>query len=76
MDPSLLNYDFENNTTEKIDKQLIFGSTCKESDVFVELKNKSELKVGSEIVVKNVGAYSVNEINSAILGVPSIYVFK
>lgn len=49
------------------------GNTCKESDLLLQLDKKQSLSIGDELVLENIGAYSLNEINPLILGFPNIY---
>lgn len=50
----------------------IYGNTCKESDLLIDIEEGKMLAIGDELVFENVGAYSLNEINSLILGAPRI----
>ena len=52
----------------------IYGNTCKESDLIYKFDKSIEIGIGDEIVIKNIGAYSLNEINPMILGYPEIYI--
>ena len=51
----------------------IFGNTCKESDLLIEFIKDEQLSIGDILVIENVGAYSINEINPLILGMPNIF---
>jgi len=51
----------------------IYGNTCKESDLLIELDKPTSLKVGDCLIIENIGAYSLNEINPLILGNPNLY---
>ena len=59
---------------EEVEIEKLFGNTCKESDVIVELKGEGVYGVGDTIILQNLGAYSINEINALILGFPKIRV--
>jgi diaminopimelate decarboxylase len=52
----------------------IYGNTCKESDLLLSLSNREELSVGDYLILSNIGAYSLNEVNSMILGKPKVYI--
>lgn len=54
-------------------KQLIVGSTCKESDVILELNKCNRLTVGDIIQFDNLGAYLLNEISEFLLHKPTVY---
>lgn len=51
----------------------IFGNTCKESDLLLKFDNNTFIRLGDNLVIENIGAYSLNEVNSLILGVPDVY---
>lgn len=68
-----LEYELKITGKKKIKTQIVVGSTCKESDVFFILDNEAELLVGDLIIIKNVGAYAVNEISDFLVGRPNIY---
>lgn len=53
-------------------EQIVAGATCRESDIITVFEQKPEIGIGSIMVFKNVGAYSMNEINGLILGMPDI----
>jgi diaminopimelate decarboxylase len=57
-----------------LDKQIIVGNSCKESDVIMVLKNEPALKIDDILVLKNLGAYTINEIADFILKKPNIFV--
>lgn len=52
---------------------IIYGNTCKESDLIYKFPQEVQLGVGDEIIIEDIGAYSINEINPLILGNPKIY---
>ncbi|MBH1940650.1 hypothetical protein I5677_07090 [Mobilitalea sibirica] len=56
-----------------VSKQLIVGSTCKESDIILELNNIKRLSVGETIQFDNLGAYLINEISDFLMHKPEIY---
>ena len=68
------NNDEDTNTFRPGD--VVCGNTCKESDVLMTLKKPLSLNIGDEFVFQNVGAYSLNELNTLILGMPNIYLKK
>lgn len=51
----------------------IFGNTCKESDLLIKFNVEQSLCIGDHFVLENVGAYSINNASSLILGKPNIY---
>ena len=53
--------------------QQVCGATCLESDRFLVLKDAGELKVGSEIVFTNAGAYTMSFVSDFILKKPCVY---
>lgn len=55
------------------ERQLIVGNTCKESDVLFYAEKESQLEPGDLIIIRNVGAYTLNEIPRLILDSPNIY---
>ena len=59
------------NITSKIQK--VCGATCKESDIFLRLQDKARLNVGDIIVFKQIGAYSMYDIGTRIMGPVKIY---
>jgi diaminopimelate decarboxylase len=56
-----------------VSKQMIAGSTCKESDIILELNNSKRLSVGDIIQFDNLGAYVLNEISDFLLRKPEVY---
>ena len=48
------------------------GNTCKESDVLLNKVENCDVKKGDFLILKNVGAYGMNEINKLILGSPHV----
>ena len=54
--------------------QRIYGNTCKESDLLVTLNGNDVISIGDCLIIENIGAYSINEINPLILGMPNIYI--
>ena len=59
---------------ESYDCSVIAGNTCKEADVLATFKIPITVAIGDEIVCYNIGAYSLNTLNTLILGMPKIYV--
>lgn len=53
--------------------QRITGCTCKESDVICELKDFPEIRTGDELIIDDLGAYTVNEIPIFLLEKPEFY---
>lgn len=63
----------DNSLKESFFIRQIFGNTCKESDMIIELEKDEQISIGDILVIENVGAYSINEINTLILGMPNIF---
>lgn len=61
---------------KKYSGQRIYGNTCKESDLLGVLNDDMIISVGDHLIIENIGAYSLNEINPLILGLPNVYVKK
>lgn len=61
------------NNHQKYSGQKIYGNTCKESDLLLTLTNKEMIAIGDQLIIENIGAYSLNEINPLILGMPNAY---
>lgn len=61
------------NNPLKYSGQRIYGNTCKESDLLFTLTGKEKIAIGDQLVIENIGAYSLNEINPLILGMPKVY---
>lgn len=59
------------NITSRIQK--VCGATCKESDIFFRLQDTARLSIGDIIVFKQIGAYSMYDIGTRILGPMKIY---
>ena len=59
------------NITSKIQK--VCGATCKESDIFFRLQDTARLSIGDIIFFKQIGAYSMYDIGTRILGPMKIY---
>ena len=57
-----------------LEKQIIVGNSCKESDVIMVLKNEPALKIGDILILKNFGAYTINEVSDFILKKPNVFV--
>lgn len=68
-----LDYELISGGCKIIDNQFLVGASCKESDILIRLENKPELNIGDQVVLNNVGAYSVNEISGFLIGKPNIY---
>ena len=66
-------YDIKGTESNSVGVQSVVGCTCKESDVLLTLVNDKELKVGSEIVIYDLGAYVMNEIPAFLLDKPRVY---
>ena len=66
-------YSLLSQRKRKLDKQIVVGITCKESDVILELRNESELRMGDKIEFNNVGAYAINEIADFLIEKPKFY---
>ena len=60
------------NSNEKHCGTKIFGNTCKESDILLKLDESQSLGIGDTLIIENIGAYSINEVNPLILGFPNI----
>lgn len=63
----------DDSSKETINIRQIFGNTCKESDLIIEFDKDEQISIGDTLVLENIGAYSINEINPLILGVPNIF---
>ncbi|MGP1586937.1 MAG: hypothetical protein ACTTHG_01190 [Treponemataceae bacterium] len=59
-----------------IEKQVICGYTCMESDRLFEIMNEQELKCGDRIIYENAGAYTICLTPLFINYFPAIYVQK
>ena len=53
--------------------QRITGCTCKESDVICNLLNFPEIRLGDQLIIDCLGAYSINEIPAFLLEKPKFY---
>lgn len=62
------------HSRQKLFGKEIYGNTCKESDLLYKFKCSTGIGIGDEIIIKDIGAYSINEINPLILGYPDIYI--
>lgn len=51
----------------------IYGNTCKESDLLLEFNQNTIIMLNDHLIIKNIGAYSLNEVNPLILGAPNVY---
>ena len=72
--PQNLEYHFDHlNKQTKYSGQLIYGNTCKESDLMLTLNSNEMISVGDYLIIKNIGAYSLNEVSQFILGMPNLY---
>lgn len=70
-----LEYHIENNSKKsRVQGGIIYGNTCKESDLLLELSDEDMITTGDGLVVENIGAYSINEVRTIILGMPNIYI--
>ncbi len=67
--PFIANIDKERHC---VDKQILCGCTCMENDRFGELEYKVELRVGDELIFKNVGAYTMAFNSHFIIEPPQI----
>lgn len=53
-------YTLNTPSTNMIKRQVISGYTCIEMDRFLDLSDEKELNVGDEIIIHNVGAYTMS----------------
>ena len=53
--------------------QRVVGCSCKESDIICELSNFPEIKLGDELVIDNLGAYTINEVPMFLLERPDFH---
>ena len=72
-----INYDYSLKFNNKkrnshVISQIIVGNSCKESDIIMILKNENSLEIGDNLIIKNVGAYTYNEITDFILEKPNV----
>ena len=67
-------YHFEHlNKRKKYSGQRLYGNTCKESDLLLTLNDNEMIAIGDRLIIENIGAYSLNEVNPLILGIPNVY---
>ncbi len=66
-------YKIKHQHSSIISKQIVVGSTCKESDIILELNNSKKLSIGDLIQIDNLGAYVINEISDFLLPKPEVY---
>lgn len=58
------------NKRKKYSGQRLYGNTCKESDLLLTLNDNEMIAIGDRLIIENIGAYSLNEVNPLILGIP------
>lgn len=61
------------NKRKKYSGQRLYGNTCKESDLLLTLNDNEMIAIGDRLIIENIGAYSLNEVNPLILGIPNVY---
>ncbi|WP_294160771.1 hypothetical protein, partial [uncultured Selenomonas sp.] len=57
-----------------LEEQIVVGNTCRETDVILSLHKRPQFFVGDEIVLHDVGAYTLSRISDFLLAKPAIYV--
>ena len=67
-------YTIKSSSPNRLRRQVITGSTCIEMDRFLDLQDELELKEGDEIVIHNVGAYTMSLAPLFIEYFPSVIV--
>lgn len=69
-----IGYHFEHlSKRKKYSGQRFYGNTCKESDLLLTLNDNEMIAIGDRLIIENIGAYSLNEVNTLILGMPNVY---
>ena len=53
-------YDANASSDKKLKRQVVTGYSCIEMDRFLDMEDQTELKKGDEIIIKNVGAYTMS----------------
>lgn len=53
-------YTLNSTSTNLIKRQVVSGYTCIEMDRFLDLSEEKELNVGDEVIIHNVGAYTMS----------------
>lgn len=66
----------KSHTDNIIDSQYLVGSTCKESDRFMRLKNINQIVEGDRVIFEQIGAYTMSLAPTFILAFPNVYIFS